>query len=86
MLENFGGLAATLGSNLTFTDKILHIQAPEPFKIVQRCLTSLQQEKVRLEPTKLLLNKKQNAQVLPARLAWLGSWDSNPGPIGYTLP
>ncbi len=45
--------------------------APEPFKIIQRCLTSQQKKKTRLEPTKSLINKKQNAQVLPARLAWL---------------
>ena len=75
-------ILATLSSNLTLNNKILHIDAPEPFKIIQRGLASLQLEKSRLEPEKSLVNKKQNAQVLPARLAWLGRWDSNPRPIG----
>ena len=67
----------TLGSNLIFKDKILRIQAPEPFKIIQRSLTSLHKEKIRFEPEKTIVNKKQNAQISSARLTWLTIVDQN---------
>ncbi len=42
------------------------------------------------KPFDLILNlaplKSKTASISTSRLTWLGSWDSNPGPIGYTLP
>lgn len=67
-------LCTVLGSNLVFKDKILHIQAPEPFEIIRRSLTSPQAKNGRFEPNKSLVNKKQNAQAMPERLAWLKDW------------
>ena len=41
------------------------------------------------KPFDLILNlanlKSKTASISTSRLTWLGSWDSNPGPIGYTL-
>lgn len=73
-------ILSTLGSNLVFKDKILNIQAPEPFEIIRRGLTSIPEAKVRFEPKKTLVSKKQNDLIKSDRLTWLGSWGSNPGP------
>lgn len=34
----------------------------------------------------LPINKRKNTSFQPDVVSWLGSWDSNPGPIGYTCP
>lgn len=69
-----------------FSDKNLHIDTDSallPMKLVS--FPSV--PKIgRLEPAIQYINKGRTRSFDQVRPMWLGSWDSNPGPIGYTYP
>ncbi len=78
-------ILSTLGQNLILKDKKLNISLPKPFSMIQKALLEIPNEAVMLEPNKTALDKRKNTSLNTDVVSWLGSWDSNPGPIGYTL-
>jgi len=74
----------TVCSKLTLCEGKLGISAYEPFKIIQESASQLPEIKELLETHETPINKKPTRSFDEVGSLWLGSWDSNPGPIGYT--
>ena len=71
-----------LSSKLSIYNKILNVQAEEPFKILAEATNRIPQLSPTFETAKTLQNKRRTTSFDSVRPLWLGSWDSNPGPIG----
>lgn len=78
-------IVATFGSNLILKDKRLHIQAEEPFQVLTLATKEIPDLQPMFEPAFEGASKRENRALGAVNPTWLGSWDSNPGPIGYTL-
>ncbi|PIR96304.1 MAG: hypothetical protein COT92_01890 [Candidatus Doudnabacteria bacterium CG10_big_fil_rev_8_21_14_0_10_42_18] len=79
-------ILTAIGQNLTLKDRKLSIFEYEPFLIVKNTLQKIKEQNLALEPKNLRSNKRKEEVFTSSIPTWLGSWDSNPGPIGYTCP
>ncbi len=79
-------ILVALGSNRTVKDEKLFIQAHPWFVPLKKDYPRIEREYRALEPQKILTNIEQNHPLEVVRSRWLGRWDSNPRPIGYTCP
>jgi hypothetical protein len=79
-------LISELGSNLFLKDKKLLIQKDKALALLEKSTKVISEINSAFEPAEHGVNKRRNASFDTLRPLWLGSWDSNPGPIGYTLP
>lgn len=71
-----------LGSNLTLLDKKLHIEKEKSLELLIESTKVLASGSGGFEPKKHSINKGRTSSFEAVRPMWLGSWDSNPGPIG----
>jgi site-specific DNA recombinase len=83
--EKQGALLDTR-SNLTLKDKKINVQHDKLFSIIIRGYLAAKSENKTFEPANWGTDKRKNTNLEIDVPSWLGSWDSNPGPIGYTLP
>jgi hypothetical protein len=79
-------LLSELGSNSTLMGRILSISLPEELEIIKNGIKQEPAASARFEQANPIINKGRTPSFDVVRPMWLGSWDSNPGPIGYTLP
>jgi site-specific DNA recombinase len=71
-----------LGSNSTLMGRILSISMPEELEIIKNGIKQEPAASARFEQDNRLINKGRTSSFEAVRPMWLGSWDSNPGPIG----
>ncbi len=81
-LKRQKAILKALGQNIVLKDGILSIDAPQPFKLIEKAVFEQEDDNDKLEPGKRVVNKRKNTNSDVDVLSWLGSWDSNPGPIG----
>jgi len=83
-------LLSLLFSNPTINGKNVEISYQKPFQLildtVNEALSKKNPDKNTFEPPKEPVNKGKTPAFADVNPIWLGSWDSNPGPIGYTCP
>ena len=70
-----------LGKTPIFTDQKLLIEPNEWFAEIQNDYPALEKKYLRLEPTKMPMNKAKTEALASVRAHWLRGWDSNPRPI-----
>lgn len=73
-----------IGKTPIIQDKILAIEPNEWLVPIKNEYPALEAEYLRLEPTKMPMDKAKTEALTSVRAHWLGRWDSNPRPIGYT--
>ncbi len=67
----------TLGKNITIKGKTLYVEANEWLKPIAEGYPALEEEYLRLEPTKMPLNKHKTEVLASVRQRWQGRQDSN---------
>lgn len=77
-------ILADLGSNREIKGKKVLISLEKWFIPIYLMTKKHNDELARFEPTKFGSVETKNEALNRLRLSWLGGWDSNPRPIGYT--
>ncbi len=71
-----------LSSNLTLINQKLDITREKSLELLIESTKQLPAITRSFEPEKEIVNKEKSTSFEDVRFSWLGSWDSNPGPIG----
>ena len=82
-LETKNNILKTLGSNFVLKDGKLSVHLQKPFEIIQNTFNLNASENALLEPSKVLINKGQNAPCRDAFPVMSREWGSNPRPMRY---
>ena len=75
-----------IGKTPIMKDKILAIEPNEWLVPIKNEYPALEAEYLRLEPTKMPMDKAKTEALTSVRAHWLPGSDSNRRPIGYTYP
>lgn len=85
-IEKKKEIAISLGQKASIKDGKLTIVPNEWFQPIKKDYPALKKEYKRLELNKKPMDISKNRALRSVHARWLGRWDSNPRPIGYTYP